>query len=78
MPVNHPTRLVTPDDAPALANLLSDNRAFLAPFEPVRDTVYYTVDGQRGVIRAALHARLKPLCVDESAEPGSAVEKGAS
>ncbi len=30
------------------------------------------------VIRAALHARLKPLGVDESAEPGSALEKGAS
>ncbi|MCC6982555.1 MAG: monovalent cation/H(+) antiporter subunit G [Bauldia sp.] len=30
------------------------------------------------VIRAALHAKLKPLGADESAEPGSAVEKGAS
>lgn len=28
--------------------------------------------------RAALHARLRPLGVDESAEAGSAVEKGAS
>lgn len=30
------------------------------------------------VIRAALHARLKPIGVDESAEPASAVEKGAT
>lgn len=63
VPVNHPTRLVTPDDAPALANLLSDNRAFLAPFEPVRDTVYYTVDGQREVIRAALHEHTEGRCL---------------
>ena len=63
MPVNRPTRLVTPDDAPAIASLLSDNRAFLAPFEPVRDTVYYTVGGQREVIRAALHEHAAGRCL---------------
>lgn len=63
VPVNRPTRLVTPDDAPAIANLLSDNRAFLAPFEPVRDTVYYTVGGQREVLRAALHEHAEGRCL---------------
>jgi ribosomal-protein-alanine N-acetyltransferase len=54
-PVNRPTRLVTPDDASALADLVHDNRGFLAPYEPFRDDAYYTVDGQRAVIDAALH-----------------------
>ncbi|QWS32306.1 hypothetical protein [Curtobacterium aetherium] len=42
-----PLRLVTPDDGPALADLLVRNRAFLAPWSPVRADGYETVDGQR-------------------------------
>jgi ribosomal-protein-alanine N-acetyltransferase len=44
------TRLVAPGDAPALAELLRDNRDFLAPWEPLRPEEYFTVDGQRAVI----------------------------
>lgn len=48
------TRLLTLDDAPALAELLRDNRDFLAPSSPIRSDECYTVDGQRAVIQAAL------------------------
>jgi ribosomal-protein-alanine N-acetyltransferase len=48
------TRLVTLGDAPELAELLCVNRSFLAPWEPVRDDSFFTADGQRAVIRAAL------------------------
>ena len=53
------TRLVTLDDAPVLADLLQANREFLAPWDPIRDEGYYTVDGQYADIGAALeeHAR---------------------
>lgn len=47
------TRLVTPDDAPALARLLRANREFLAPWEPVRGDEYFTEDGQLAVVEAA-------------------------
>ena len=49
-----PTRLVAFDDATALAELVRVNRAFLAPWEPVRDDDYFTVAGQRALIRSAL------------------------
>jgi len=66
-----PTRLLTPDDAPALAQLHRDNREFLAPWEPVRPEGFFTDDGQREIIRAALedHARgsnLPHVIVDDS------------
>jgi [ribosomal protein S5]-alanine N-acetyltransferase len=48
------TRLVSLDDAPVLAELLRDNRDFLAPSSPIRSDDYFTVDGQRAVIQAAL------------------------
>jgi [ribosomal protein S5]-alanine N-acetyltransferase len=51
MPV---TRLVTPDDAPVLAELLRVNRDFLAPWEPIRDDDSFTAEGQRTTIRSAL------------------------
>jgi [ribosomal protein S5]-alanine N-acetyltransferase len=47
-------RLITLDDAPALAELQRDNRAFLAPWEPLRDEVYFTEAGQRAAIKGAL------------------------
>jgi [ribosomal protein S5]-alanine N-acetyltransferase len=47
-------RLITLDDAPALAELLRANRAFLAPWEPQRDDVYFTDAGQRADIELAL------------------------
>ncbi len=48
------TRLVTLDDVPALAELLRIDREFLAPWEPIREDEYFTVDGQQAVIQAAL------------------------
>ncbi len=48
------TRLVTIDDVPVLAELLRANREFLAPWQPVRSDEYFTVDGQRAVVRDAL------------------------
>jgi [ribosomal protein S5]-alanine N-acetyltransferase len=44
------TRLITIDDARALAELLQRNREFLAPWEPIRPEDYFTADGQRRVI----------------------------
>jgi ribosomal-protein-alanine N-acetyltransferase len=40
-------RPLTPEDAGELAALLVENRAFLAPFEPVRDERFFTIGGQR-------------------------------
>lgn len=48
------TRLVSLEDVPAIAELLRANRYFLAPWEPIRDDDYFTVEGQHAVIRAAL------------------------
>jgi [ribosomal protein S5]-alanine N-acetyltransferase len=48
------TRLVTPGDAPALTELLRANRDFLAPWSPLRGPEYFTLDGQRAAIVAAL------------------------
>ena len=48
------TRLITIDDAPVLAELLQANRAFLAAWEPIRPEDYFTVEGQRADLRAAL------------------------
>jgi len=48
------TRLVTPEDATVIAELQTRNRAFLAPWEPVREDTYFTVVGQRADIATAL------------------------
>ncbi|CAN5360712.1 GNAT family N-acetyltransferase [soil metagenome] len=66
-----PTRLVTLDDAPVVAQLLQDNREFLAPWEPIRPEGYATADGQREVIRTALDGHeqgstLPHVIVDDS------------
>jgi [ribosomal protein S5]-alanine N-acetyltransferase len=50
----NPTRLVTLDDVPALAELARVNRDFLAPWEPVRGAGYFTEDGQRALVTAGL------------------------
>jgi ribosomal-protein-alanine N-acetyltransferase len=47
------TRLVTLDDAPALAELQRANRDFLAPWDPARDDSWFTADVQRAIIRTA-------------------------
>lgn len=45
---------MTHDDAPVLAGLLRLNRDFLAPWEPLRPDDYFTDDGQKAVVEAAL------------------------
>jgi ribosomal-protein-alanine N-acetyltransferase len=47
-------RLVQPADDDALAQLQLRNRAFLAPWDPLRPEAYFTVAGQRTDIEAAL------------------------
>lgn len=53
MPV---TRIASVADAAVLAATLQENRAFLAPWEPVRDERYFTVEHQRAVLEQALDA----------------------
>jgi ribosomal-protein-alanine N-acetyltransferase len=48
------TRLMTREDAEALAVLVSSNRGFLAPWDPVRPEVFFTVGGQLASIEEAL------------------------
>lgn len=48
------TRLINLDDPPELARLVADNRVEFAPWEPLRDPAFYTVDGQRDVIASVL------------------------
>ncbi len=48
------TRLVTDDDADALAHLVQSNRGFLAPWDPLRDESFFTVAGQCDLVREVL------------------------
>lgn len=48
------TRLVSPDDAPALAQLCVSNRDFMAPYEPDRAESYFTEAGQSALIGSLL------------------------
>ena len=50
------TRLVSIDDAAALARLVNENRDYLAPWSPVSPEEYYTPAGQRAVLAAHLSA----------------------
>jgi ribosomal-protein-alanine N-acetyltransferase len=61
--MDRPTRLITLQDAAVLADLLSANRKFLAPWEPVRADEYFTADGQRGVIRGILQEHRQGMCL---------------
>lgn len=47
-------RLITAEDAGALADLVQINREFLAPRDPVRPEEYFTVEGQRRAVGEAL------------------------
>lgn len=65
------TRIVSADDATALASQLQANRAFLAPWDPTRDVDFFTVETQRTILEEALDAYARgsmvPLViVDES------------
>ena len=48
------TRLISPADATDLAALLTANRDFLQPWEPVRSESYFTAEGQLAGIEDAL------------------------
>jgi ribosomal-protein-alanine N-acetyltransferase len=50
------TRLATVDDAPALASLLLASREEFAPWEPIRDDSFYTVEKQHTLLESALAA----------------------
>lgn len=43
-------RPLTLDDVPDLAATLAANRDYLAPWDPIRDDSFYTVDGQRRIV----------------------------
>jgi ribosomal-protein-alanine N-acetyltransferase len=53
------------DDADALAAAYLANRAFLAPWDPIRDDVFYTPEGQRARIAGMLADRGAYPCVIE-------------
>ncbi|WP_030771679.1 GNAT family N-acetyltransferase [Streptomyces sp. NRRL F-2664] len=50
-------RGVTPDDAAALADAFARNRAYMAPYEPVRPDAFYTEQGQRERITQQMESR---------------------
>ena len=53
--VTYPTtRPVSLDDVPALLDLVVANRAFLAPWQSLRDDTYFTAAGQTDVVRDAI------------------------
>jgi ribosomal-protein-alanine N-acetyltransferase len=56
-------RLVSLTDVPVLAELARANREFMAPYEPFRSEEYYTIEGQRALVRGllALHAQDRSL-----------------
>jgi ribosomal-protein-alanine N-acetyltransferase len=60
------TRLLTLDDAPALAELLTRDRAFMAPYEPERAEDYYTVDGQRALLTSLLDAHERGVTLPQA------------
>ena len=47
-------RPLAPADAPVVAGLVRANRAYMAPWDPVRDETYYTDEGQREIIATVL------------------------
>ena len=48
------TRLLSVDDVPELTSLVSRNREFLAPWDPVTPDRAFTASGQREVVEGAL------------------------
>jgi len=57
------TRIVSVDDAAPLAASLRENRAFLAPWEPLRDETFFTVQAQRAALERALDAHARESMV---------------
>ena len=57
------TRSLTAEDAAAIAQLVSENRDFLAPWEPLRDECWFTEERQRGEVDHVLERAGLGLCV---------------
>jgi ribosomal-protein-alanine N-acetyltransferase len=57
------SRLVVPDDVPALAELVRANREVMAPFEPARATEYYTDAGQGALVANLLRQHQQDRCL---------------
>jgi ribosomal-protein-alanine N-acetyltransferase len=65
-------RPVRPADAEELAALYLANRAFLAPFEPVRPPEFFTADGQRERLQRQLDGETHPFAIlDDGAIAGT-------
>jgi ribosomal-protein-alanine N-acetyltransferase len=64
------TRPLQIDDAPVLASMLTANRSFLAPWQPIRPDAYYTAAGQRVAVEKALEQQAAgvsvPLVIEDS------------
>lgn len=57
------TRLVTLDDADEMTRLVRANREFLAPWEPLREDDWFTVERQRTGIRLLLDEHARGTCL---------------
>ncbi|WP_144765688.1 GNAT family N-acetyltransferase [Curtobacterium sp. 9128] len=55
--MRHDVRPIVPSDAERLADLLVQNRDYLAPWDPVRPESFFTTDGQRAEILACIRRR---------------------
>ncbi len=67
------TRLLTVEDASVLSELLRRNRAFLAPWQPLRPNSFYTLEGQQESVAQALTSHeagnsLPLVIVDQSVQ----------
>jgi ribosomal-protein-alanine N-acetyltransferase len=57
------TRLLSISDAEELASVLSANREFLAPWDPIRSDDYFTAEAQRAGLESALEAYAREAMV---------------
>jgi len=67
------TRLISPADAAELASLLTANRTFLAPWEPLRSDQYFTADTQLAGITDALQRHSQGLILPHVIVDGSQI-----
>jgi ribosomal-protein-alanine N-acetyltransferase len=54
-------RLVTPDDAEAMLDLLERNREFFEPFDPRRPPEHWTLEGQRQLLVGSIERNAEEL-----------------
>lgn len=63
-----PIRPIQPQDAEELAALYTANRAFLAPYEPVRAEAFFTAEGQRERLEQQLADGTHPFAILDDGE----------